>query len=43
MDVSLQTAETCLQQIEANQGKVEIKTETCLEEIKVETNGGLEA
>jgi hypothetical protein len=41
MDVSLETTEACLEQTEANQGKVEIKMEACLEEMKVEITGAL--
>jgi hypothetical protein len=33
--------ETCLERIEVNEGKVEIKMEACLEEMKVETIGAL--
>jgi hypothetical protein len=42
MDVSLETMEVCLEKIEASEGKVEIKMEVCVEEMKVETIGALE-
>jgi hypothetical protein len=41
MGISLQTTQACLEKTEANQGKVEIKMEACLEETKVETIGAL--
>jgi hypothetical protein len=34
--------ESCLEKIEGNQGKIEIKMEACLEEMKVDTNRALE-
>jgi hypothetical protein len=42
MDVSLETTKACLEQIEANQGKVELKMEGCLEEMEVVTIGALD-
>jgi hypothetical protein len=42
MDASLEMTEAWLEKIEANQGKVEIKMEACLEEIQIETIGTLE-
>jgi hypothetical protein len=42
MDGSLEITGTCLEKIDASQGKVEIKMEACLEEIKAETIGTLE-
>jgi hypothetical protein len=42
VDINLETMETYLEKNEANQGKVEIKMEGCLEEMKVESIGALE-
>jgi hypothetical protein len=41
MDVR-EAMKACLEKVEANQGKVEIKMEACLEEMKVETVRALE-
>jgi hypothetical protein len=38
-DVSLKMTEACLEKTEANQGKVEIMTEVCIDEINVEPMG----
>jgi hypothetical protein len=42
MEVSLEITKACVEKTEANQGKVEIKIEACLDEIKVETIETLE-
>jgi hypothetical protein len=42
MDVSLETMEVCLEKMEASEGKVEIRMEVCMEEMKLETIGALE-
>jgi hypothetical protein len=38
-NISLEVTEACIEKTEANERKVENKTEACLEEMKVETIG----
>jgi hypothetical protein len=42
MDVTLETTKSCIKEAEVNRGKVIIKMEACIEEMKVETMGTLE-